>query len=408
MRHPRIVIVGNSAAALAALEAIRRLDDRCPVTLVSDESIPAYSRVLLPYLLSGERQDLSLRPAGYYDRMGARLLLGRRAVGLGGDALELDDGTRLPFDRLLVAAGSRAAIPGVEGIDTPGVFALKSMADALRIRAHLPGARRAVILGGGLICLLVVRALLKLGLDVSIVVSSDRLLARMLDAEGAALVASRLGEAGVRILVRTDAARILGRDGRVHAIATTGGDELPADLVILAKGIRANVELAQAAGLATDRGIVVDHEMRTSRPRIFAAGDCAEAPDLLLPGRRTIAGTWFQAVAQGETAGAGMLGLPCSAPGVLKMNVMEILGLPVASIGLVEPRDSETRTIVRARDGSYRSLIISGDRIVGAVLIGDMSEAGPIAGMIRRGLTLRALPRLDLSRPIRYAELAVA
>jgi NAD(P)H-nitrite reductase large subunit len=403
----RIVIVGNSAASLAALEAVRRLDTVSPVTLVAEEAIPAYSRVLLPYLLSGERQDLSFRPPDYAQRMGARLLLGRRAVRIAAHALELDDGTRLPFDRLLVATGSRAAIPAVEGIATPGVSALKTMADALRIREELSGARHAVILGGGLICLLVVHALLKVGVSVSIVVSSDRLLTRMLDEEAAGRLQRRLAEAGVRILTRTDAARIVGSNGRVRSVVTAAGEALPADLVILAKGIRPDVDLARAGGLATGRGVLVDEYLRTSRPDVFAAGDCAEAPDMLVRGKTTIPGTWFEAVAQGETAGANMLALSRPSPGAFKMNVMEILGIAVASMGMIHAPDSDGRVIVRARDGNYRKLVLARDRIVGAVLVGDVSEAGPIAMLIRRGLTLSDLTSFDPSQPIRYADLAL-
>jgi nitrite reductase (NADH) large subunit len=403
----RIVIVGNSAASLAALETIRRLDGTSPVTLVSDETIPAYSRVLLPYLVSGERRDLSLRSPDYAQRMGARMLLGRRAVQIDTDALVLDDGTRLPFDRLLLATGSRAAIPDIEGIDTPGVFALKTMADALRIREQLPGARHAVILGGGLICLLVVHALLKVGLSVSIAVSSDRLLTRMLDEEAAALLRHGLEEAGVRILTRTEIARIVGHEGRVRSVVTAVGEALPADLVILAKGIRPDIDLARAGGLATDRGVLVDEYLRTSRTGVFAAGDCAEGPDMLVPGKKSIPGTWFEAVAQGECAGANMLEPSRPSPGAFKMNVMEILGIAVASMGLIHAPDSEGREVVRARDGNYRKLVISRDRIVGAVFVGDVSEAGTIAMLIRRGLTLPELRPLDPSRPIRYADLAV-
>ena len=407
MTPQRIVIVGNSAASLAALETIRRMDGTSPVTLVSDEAIPAYSRVLLPYLVSGERRDLSLRPPDFSQRMRARMLLGRRAVQIDADALVLDDGTRLPFDRLLLATGSRAAIPDIEGIDTPGVFPLKTMADALRIREQLPGARHAVILGGGLICLLVVHALLKVGLSVSIAVSSDRLLTRMLDEEAAALLRHRLEEAGVRILTRTDVARIVGHEGRVRSVVTAAGEALPADLVILAKGIRPDIDLARAGGLATGRGVLVDEFLRTSRPGVFAAGDCAEAPDMLVPGKKTIPGTWFEAVAQGESAGANMLDLSRPSPGAFKMNVMEILGVAVASMGLIQAPDSEGREVVRARDGNYRKLVISRDRIVGAVLVGDVSEAGTIAMLIRRGLTLSELRPFDPSEPIRYADLAV-
>jgi NAD(P)H-nitrite reductase large subunit len=403
----RIVIVGNSAASLAALEAVRRLDRVSPVTLVADEAIPAYSRVLLPYLVSGERLDLSLRPPGYAERMGARLLLGRRAVGIAADALELDDGTRLPFDRLLVATGSRAAVPDVEGIATPGVSALKTMADALRIREELSGARHALILGGGLICLLTVHALLKVGVSVSIAVSSDRLLTRMLDEEAAGILQQRLAEAGVRILTRTDAARIVGSNGRVRSVVTAAGEVLPADLVILAKGIRPAIELARAGGLATGRGVLVDEYLRTSRPGVFAAGDCAEAPDMLVRGKTTIPGTWFEAVAQGEIAGANMLDAARPGPGAFKMNVMEILGIAVASMGMIHAPEPDGRVVVRARDGNYRKLVIAGDRIVGAVLVGDVSEAGPIAMLIRRGLTFSDLKSFDPSQPIRYADLTL-
>ena len=407
MPQQRIVIVGNSAASLAALETIRRMDGTSSVTLVSDEAIPAYSRVLLPYMVSGERHDLSLRPPDFPQRMGARMLLGRRAVQIDADALVLDDGTRLPFDRLLLATGSRAAIPDIEGIDTPGVFPLKTMADALRIREHLPGAHHAVILGGGLICLLVVHALLKVGLSVSIAVSSDRLLTRMLDEEAAALLQHRLEEGGVRILTRTDATRIVGREGRVRSVVTAAGEALPADLVILAKGIRPDIDLARAGGVATGRGVLVDEYLRTSRPGVFAAGDCAEVPDMLVPGKKTIPGTWFEAVTQGESAGANMLDLSRPSPGAFKMNVMEILGIAVASMGLIQAPDAEGRVVVRARDGNYRKLVISRDRIVGAVLVGDVSEAGTIAMLIRRGLTLSELRPFDPSQPIRYADLAV-
>jgi len=403
----RIVIVGNSAASLAALEAVRRLDGACPVTLVADEAIPAYSRVLLPYLLSGERCDLSLRPSDYARRMGVRMLLGRRAVRIDSNALVLDDGTSLPFDRLLLATGSRAAIPDVEGIDTPGVSPLKTMADALRIREQLPSARHAVILGGGLICLLVVRALLKVGVSVTIAVSSNRLLTRMLDDEAAALLQHRLAEAGVRILTRTDAARIVGSNGRVRSVMTAAGQVLPADLVILAKGIRPDIDLARTGGLATGRGVLVDAYLRTSRPDVFAAGDCAEAPDVLVRGKKTIPGTWFEAVAQGEAAGVNLLDRSRPSPGALKMNVMGILGIAVASMGMTEAPEPDGRVLVRVRAGNYRKLVIARDRIVGAILVGDVSEAGPITMLIRRGLTLSELQPFDPSEPIRYADLAL-
>ena len=407
MSEKRYVLIGNSAASLAALETIRRIDRTAPITLVADEPMPAYSRVLLPYFVSGQRTDLSIRKAEYYQQMNVKALLGRRAARIEDHTVVLDDGAALPFDRLLVATGSRAAVPDVEGIDTPGVFALKNLADAQRIRDFLPGARSAIILGGGLICLLVVRALHRLGLQVTILVSSTRVLSRMLDEESAMRVQRQLTEAGVRIETRTDAARIIARHGKVCAVATTAGQEVPADLVILAKGIRANADLAATAGAAVGRGVQVDAHIQTSRPDIFSAGDCAEAPDLLIPGKRTVGGTWFEAVWQGEAAGAAMAGAPQPPYGVLKMNVMETLGAAVASVGLVEAPNGEGRAIVRVHGDNYRKLLVWRDRIVGAVLVGDVSEAGPIASLIRRGITLSEFSRLDLLQPIRYPDLAL-
>jgi NAD(P)H-nitrite reductase large subunit len=330
-------------------------------------------------------------------------------VRVDGDALALDDGSSLPFERLLIATGSHAAIPDIEGVATPGVTPLKNMADALAIRDRLADARGAAIIGGGLICLLVVRAFLKLGLKLTIVVSSDRLLSRMLDDAGAAIVQERLVEAGVRILTRTDVARVSAKSGRLRSITTSSGEEIPADIAILAKGVRSNVELAASAGVAVGRGILVDQYARTSRPGVFAAGDCAEAPDSIVRGKRTICATWFEAVAQGETAAANMLlDMPRPTFGALKMNVMETMGIAVASIGLTEPPDASARVFASSRDGSYRKLIVSGDRIVGAVLVGgDVSEAGTIATLIRRRRKLSEFKRLDPARPIRYAELAV-
>jgi len=128
---------------------------------------------------------------------------------------------------------------------------------------------------------------------------------------------------------------------------------------------------------------------------------------MLVPGKTTIPGTWFEAVAQGETAGANMVDLSRPSPGAFKMNVMEILGIAVSSMGMIQAPEPDGRVVARARDGNYRKLVLARDRIVGAVLVGDVSEAGPLAMLIRRGLTLSDLKSFDPSQPFRYADLAV-
>ena len=405
MSRRRIVIVGNSAAGLSALAAIRRIDQASPVTMVSEEAVPAYSRVLLPHLVSGETRDISIRTTASYRALGVETLFGVRAAAIGSATVALDSGRLLPYDSLLLATGSSAAMPDIPGIGADGVFALKCLADAQGIRRRLGQARDVLVVGGGLVCLLAIRAFLRLGLRVTVAVSSDRILSRMLDPEGSSLVQERLEAAGVAVHARADVAQIVSRDGAVRGALCTSGRELAGDLVIVAKGIRSNIDLATSGGLKTARGIVVDQYMRTSREDVYAAGDAAESKDLLVKGKLTVCGTWFEAVFQGELAGCNMAGVRRPTLGSLKMNVMEAAGLPVASIGLLEAPDGAGDALVRSRNGVYRRLVLWNDRLVGAVLVGEVSDAGVLATIIRRRIPLSRIARERLATGVRYADL---
>ena len=443
MAPKRIVIVGNSAAGLSALETVRRVDRDCSISLVSKETGPAYSKVMTPHLISGDTPDIFIRTMEYYRQMGAETLFGTEAVRLEDGRLVLEGGRTLSWDRLLLATGSSAAVPDIEGIHsngvittgaftkgvftkgaftkgaftkgvfTTGVFTLKTMEDALRIREYVvgtggrangaKGAKRALLIGGGLVCLLVVRAFWKLGLELTIAVSSDRLLSRMLDREASGIVRDRLEESGVKVHTATDIREILSKEGRVQAAVSRSGEEFPADIIIIAKGVRSNVGLARESGIPVSRGILVDQYMRTGRENVYAAGDAAESPDMLIRGKQTICATWFEAVHQGEIAGYNMAGLKRPSMGSLKMNVMETMGVPIASIGEIGESGETAETVVTRRNGVYRKLVLRDDRIVGAVLMGDVEDAGVIATMIRRKLRLSSLGRINLKQRFRYA-----
>ena len=428
MAPKRIVIVGNSAAGLSALETVRRVDRDCSISLVSKETGPAYSKVMTPHLISGDTPDIFIRTMEYYRQMGAETLFGTEAVRLEDGRLVLEGGRTLSWDRLLLATGSSAAVPDIEGIHsngvittgaftkgvfTTGVFTLKTMEDALRIREYVvgtggrangaKGAKRALLIGGGLVCLLVVRAFWKLGLELTIAVSSDRLLSRMLDREASGIVRDRLEESGVKVHTATDIREILSKKGRVQAAVSRSGEEFPADIIIIAKGVRSNVGLARESGIPVSRGILVDQYMRTGRENVYAAGDAAESPDMLIRGKQTICATWFEAVHQGEIAGYNMAGLKRPSMGSLKMNVMETMGVPIASIGEIGGSGETAETVVTRRNGVYRKLVLRDDRIVGAVLMGDVEDAGVIATMIRRKLRLSSLGRINLKQRFRYA-----
>lgn len=409
MSNNRFVIVGNSAAAISAMEAIRAIDKESRLTLISKEDLPAYSRVLTPYIISGERDSILIRSREHYAHLRVSCRWGRSAVRIEDNTVLLDDGEGVPFDRLLIATGSHAARPAMEIPDIPGIFVLKDIEDAQAICRRAAHARNALIIGGGLICMLVARALLKKGLNLTLAVSSDRILSRMLDDEGADIVRSRLESEGVTVYTRTDVVGFESGPNGVTAVRskrTTNPEKIiPADLVIIAKGVRSNTALAESAGLTVDRGIIIDRKMRTSRKDIFAAGDVAESYDLLIPGKRTICATWFEAVYQGRMAGENIAGKSVVSPGSMKMNVMSVADTPVATIGHIDfPGGTEELTSHLPENG-YRKLFLHNGRIVGAILVGEIGDAGLITHMIRHRIQYSKRKHLDPSRVMQYTGL---
>jgi nitrite reductase (NADH) large subunit len=411
---PRRVIVGNGAAALAAVDAIRSVDRDGPITMIADEPGPAYSKVLTPYLIDGRIRDAGIRTDAWYERAGVSMRFGDAAVAASEGRVRLRSGEAVPFDQLLIATGASAYLPDIPGVDSPGVFTLRTQTDARRIVHWLEGIEagrrpRAVFVGGGLVCLLVVGAVAARGVDTTILVSSDRLLSTMIDRRASELVTERLRSRGVAVRTHADVARILSTGGRVAAVATSDGHMMDADIVVVAKGVRSNIATAREGGIAVSRGILVDTRMRTSAAEVYAAGDVAESWDFLTPGKRTICATWFEAVHQGRIAGLGMAGSDAASEGSLKMNVMTAGGLPVASVGLVEAAGPGCEEVVSSRmDGGmpvYRKIVLREGIVSGAVLVGDVSDAGVLASLIRRRAEPGKLGVIDLGRVLPFGHL---
>ena len=192
MPRNRIVLLGNGIAALSALESIRRVDAGSDITVVSDEPGPAYSKVLIPYFISGEKADIGIRTEAYYRDRGVSTIFGRRAVEIGDNTLILDDASRLTWDKLLLATGAAPTAPDIAGGGAPGVFTISTMNDARRIKEHVGEARSVVFLGGGRMCLHVIDAFLKKKLKVTIIESEDEILLSMLDRSAAHIVRASL------------------------------------------------------------------------------------------------------------------------------------------------------------------------------------------------------------------------
>lgn len=386
MRH---VIIGNSAAGVYAAEAIRAVDSKCKITIISDEKSPCYSRCLLPYYISGElsQEELIVRDIEWYRSRDIETLLGKRAIKVAEDARKviLDDDEEIPYGSLLVATGGSARLPPVDGIDNPMVFTLRDMDDALRISEVLPGAKQAVVLGAGLIGLKVVYALWSRGVSVTVVEVLGHVLPQTLDLRAAEIVQKALGQQNIVVKTGSTATRIIGRESTVEAIELDSGETITCDLVVCAVGVRPNTELVQDTAIQRNEGILVDEHMRTNVPDVYAAGDVAETIDFLSKERRVNA-VWPSATRGGKIAGCNMAGVDKRCDAEMAMNSLDFFGIPIISIGLVDPEGDEYETITAhsPEKSSYRKLVLKGGRIVGMVLVGDVKKAGVISSLIRR------------------------
>lgn len=393
MRPVRYVIVGNSAAGLAAASSLRAAAPEAEIILIDGEEGPAYSRVLTSYAISGQvpLERLFLVDGSFYRERGIEARFGQRVAGLraGENALELESGERVGFDRLLVATGASPQRLEVPGAGRPGVFTLRTRADAQAIRQAAQGAKQAVVVGGGLVAFKAAEALHTLGLAVTMVVSSSRVLSQMLDPVTAGLVLAHLARFGLTVLLGESVAEVRG-NGRTLHVVTDQGRELPCDLVVVGKGVRPNVGWLAGSGVAVNRGVVVDEFLRTSRPRVYAAGDVAETWDLARDERRVNA-LWGNAVEQGRIAGLNLAapsGASLAYPGSLSENSLHWGDLSVITVGHVNPPAEDPSYRIherRAGDRFYRRLVFRDGRLVGAVLFGDVRGAGILRSLIQAG-----------------------
>jgi NADPH-dependent 2,4-dienoyl-CoA reductase/sulfur reductase-like enzyme/ferredoxin len=382
----RVVVIGNGIAGITAADYARRNHPDTAIEVIADEAYHLYNRMAITRLIYGRSamQGLYLNPDPWYESRSITPWLNTRVQAIDRAAQEVVTGTgeRLPYDRLILATGSASAVPPIDGWGVPGTFVLRSADDALRVRAfaQLHGARRAVIAGGGLLGLEAAYALHKLGIATIVLERSERLLRRQLDARASQLLHRYLEGTGISTWTKAETAAVSGVLGRLAEVSLTDSRATPADVLIVAAGISPNIELASAAGLETNKGIVVDAHMRTSDERVFAAGDAAE-----FPGQPV--GLWPTAVDQGRVAGEGSVKRTLSTySGTVPVTVLKVAGVDLTSVGQFEPASDEDKVIVHEDESAlrYGKLVISGDRIVGAILLGYSREVAPVTSAVKQ------------------------
>lgn len=391
----RVVIVGNGIAGTTAADYVRRRHPTCSIDLVAREEHFLYNRMAISRLVYGRSamQGLYLQPDAWYEEQRITPWLNTRAARIDRERRELvlATGETLPYDRLILAAGSEAWVPPIDGIELDGSFVMRTAEDAMDLRAYVQesGARRGVVVGGGLLGLEAAYALHQLGVRVTVLQHSQRLLNHQLDERGSAFVRSFLEGLGLAVTLQAEAVAVRGT-GRVEEVLLKDGQTLPAELFLVCTGVRANVELARAAQLEVGRGVVVDDRMRTSDPAIFAAGDVAE-----FDGK--IWGLWPMAVEQGRIAALNALGGDEPYVEAPPVTMLKVTGADLLSAGRFEPEEGdEVVALEDAADHRYRKLVLRDGAIVGAILFGYPLEAPGVAAAMKARRDLSA--QLDALR----------
>jgi nitrite reductase (NADH) large subunit len=382
----RYLIIGNSAAGNAAAAAIRRFDLTGELVILGAESYPSYYRPLIPHLVDGTKHgdDLLREPSHMPPAVTVRLNCRVTSIDPAAGTVTLAGEEELGFDRLLLATGSTSIKPAIPGLGQPGVFTLRTWDDALAIRRAAGEGQRVVILGGGRVGTKSAFALRSLGLEVTVVELMDRIVPQQLDEVAASIFAARIEQAGIRLRLGQTIREVIHEKGKLTGVVLNEGTRLPADIVLVCTGVRANVELAQAAGLVVGQGVHVDEGMRTSAPEVYAAGDVVETTDVVT-GRTIVSGIWTNAVGMGACAGENMAGGQRHfAAAFSLLNAMELGGLPVVSVGLIHPPEGEGYEVHAVRRGdTYRKLVLQEGRLVGLILINEIERAGVYQTLIR-------------------------
>ena len=376
------VIIGNGPAGVHAIESIRQRDPKGTITLISKEDIAPYSRIMLPELMSGELEDVSLyyRGTDFYERHAVNSRLGKTVTEIvcNEKKLVLNDGETICYDKLLIASGSSPVVLPFAQNPPKGVFSLWNKADAEELKEFLKGnPSHIVIVGGGLVGLQAARALAGPGKDITVVESLSRLMPNQLDEAASRMLAEAAEKAGVRVLCGVTVEALEAADGKVAGLRSSQG-LLPAQLVIVAVGVRPNLDFAVDKGLDIGVGLRVNNEMRCNVPDIFAAGDIAEAPGLLEE-TNVMRPLWLCAVQQGKIAGTNMAGGSIRYQGSLALNSIELFGLPVVSVGKLGGADIEELCIHPPGNGIYKKLFLQEGRLAGFILVGDIQQAGILA-----------------------------
>ncbi len=388
----KLVVVGNGMAGIACVEQILRHAPKFNITIFGDETHVNYNRILLSSVLAGEKsiEEITLNGLNWYQQHDIALRLGVRItdVDAGAKTVTGDDGSVTGFDKLLLATGSLPVIPSIQDVMKDGVFVFRNLDDTRSLLERARPGLKAVVIGGGLLGLEAARGLQVQGCDVTVVHLMETLMERQLDVTGGSYLANKMNELGITVLLGLSTTAILGK-GKVERVQFKGGGTIPADLVVIAAGIRPNIELGQKAGLDTKRGIVVNDYMETSNPDVFAVGECVQHNGICY-------GLVAPLLEQGKVLAATITGNKGPKyEGTVLASKLKIMGVDVFSAGEIGDKVDGSE-VIRYEDpslGIYKKLTLKASKLTGVILVGDTSDSHRYMEWLRSGTDLASMRR---------------
>lgn len=386
-----IVIIGNSAAGLKALETIRKYDKSSKVTVISKEAGKPYSRVLLPYFLRGKlkHDDMYIRDEKYFQDYDAQYIE-KEVVGIDEDSkqLLLVDNSRVSYDKLLIATGSSAVKPPIPGLENSGVFHMWTKEDAENLEPYFEEGNKLLVLGSGFVSLQAAWAAVTKGLDVTVVELAGRIMPSVLDDKGAQMLTEKIAEFGVDLKLNAMTRKIESLDNGKKRVFIDGIEPFDVDFVIVGTGVRPNVGFLKGTRVEIDRGILVDNCMKTNIDDIFAVGDVAQGPTTFGE-KNVIHALWPTAVEMGKIAGLNIIGKNSEYSGSLNMNVTQLFEITVASMGVfVDDSSNSVHVEFDEENNNYIKIVLKEDVPVGATVVGS-SELVKLLGIMRPSIRKR-------------------
>lgn len=394
------VIIGGGIAGVSAAEAIREVDTTGKVILICNEAELPYYRMNLTRYLAGDINvsSLPLHPDDWYKAHAVELMLNTAvdSINTASKEVHLVDNGTLSYDKLILANGAQPFVPPFPGKDLKGVWTVRTHSDADNILYCCQLHMRVACIGGGLLGLENAGALAKRGANVTVIETFDWLLPRQLPKEGGKQLEKLILKMGVKVITGGKVKEMRGEDS-VHAVAFEDGSELPAELVLITTGVASDTHLAKAAGLKVNKGVVVDEQMRTSEPDIFAAGDISECNGKLY-------GLWMPAKAQGTVAGHNAAGKNDVFPELPPSAKLKVLGIDLFSIGQIAPTDPNDVLISEAIGEDFIGFVLRDGKLIGASLLGDVSLANEVKEAVNTGMVFSS----EAGQPLTVAAINAA